>query len=631
MASAKKRIIQDKSGTQFFPITHTEAVIDNNGDTVEVRLGRKQDTLVSGTSIKTINNNSLLGSGNITISSGGQVTVDSALSSTSTNPVQNKVITSALNDKQDTISDLATIRSGAALGATALQSYTETDPTVPAWAKASSKPSYTASEVGAIASSLKGAANGIAELDSSGLVPSSQLPSYVDDVLEYNSKSAFPSTGETGKIYVDKATNLTYRWGGSAYVEISPSLALGTTSSTAFRGDYGNTAYTHATNKGSAFTSGLYKITTNSEGHVTAATAVEKADITALGIPSANTTYTNGTGLSLSGTTFSLAASGVTAGTYYKTTVDTYGRVTGGSYANLSAAINGDLTEGTSDPQDADYYIAQYAGGGTSTTTYHRRPHSALYNYINSKLAAAHAGLDKVGTITSVTKGTATSGGAVSTSGGAVTVQFPTIPTSLPASDVSAWAKAASKPSYALSEITGADDVKAIEALTGTSGLLKKTAANTWGLDTSTYLTASTLPARYIGNAAIQSSAQTAQNLGGIGNFTAAGTVSASDASFQALELKPSSASAGNGGYIDFHYNNSSSDYTTRIIENASGTIQIVGNAQVTGSLTSGGNQVEVQSNKVTSLSSSSTDTQYPSAKCVYDLIGDIETLINSL
>lgn len=142
--------------------------------------------------------------------------------------------------------------------------------------------------------SLKGAANGVAELDSSGKVPTSQLPAYVDDVLEYTNKASFPATGETGKIYVDKATNLTYRWSGSAYVEISPSLALGTTSSTAFRGDYGNAAYAHAvTNKGSAFTSGLYKITTNSEGHVTAATAVAKSDITALGIPSENTTYTN--------------------------------------------------------------------------------------------------------------------------------------------------------------------------------------------------------------------------------------------------------------------------------------------------------------------------------------------------
>lgn len=142
--------------------------------------------------------------------------------------------------------------------------------------------------------SLKGAANGVAELDSSGKVPTSQLPAYVDDVLEYTNKASFPTTGETGKIYVDKATNLTYRWSGSAYVEISPSLALGTTSSTAFRGDYGNAAYAHAvTNKGSAFTSGLYKITTNSEGHVTAATAVQKSDITDLGIPASDTTYTN--------------------------------------------------------------------------------------------------------------------------------------------------------------------------------------------------------------------------------------------------------------------------------------------------------------------------------------------------
>ena len=175
----------------------------------------------------------------------------------------------------------------------------------------------SASDVSAIATSAKGAANGVAELDSSGKVPSSQLPSYVDDVLEYSSKSGFPATGETGKIYVDTGTNLTYRWSGSAYVEISPSLALGTTSSTAFRGDYGNSAYAHAvTNKGSAFSSGLYKITTNSEGHVTAATAVAKADITALGIPGSdtNTTYSAGTGLSLSGTKFNHSNS-VTAGT----------------------------------------------------------------------------------------------------------------------------------------------------------------------------------------------------------------------------------------------------------------------------------------------------------------------------
>lgn len=85
----------------------------------------------------------------------------------------------------------------------------------------------------------KGANNGVASLDGTGKVPTSQLPSYVDDVVEYNSKSNFPSTGETGKIYIAKDTNLTYRWSGTAYVEISPSLALGETSSTAYAGDKG--------------------------------------------------------------------------------------------------------------------------------------------------------------------------------------------------------------------------------------------------------------------------------------------------------------------------------------------------------------------------------------------------------
>ena len=91
-----------------------------------------------------------------------------------------------------------------------------------------------------------GEANGVAELDSSGKVLSTQLPSYVDDVLEYASLSNFPATGETGKIYVAKDTNKTYRWSGSGYVEISASLALGDTSSTAFRGDWGTTAYNHS-------------------------------------------------------------------------------------------------------------------------------------------------------------------------------------------------------------------------------------------------------------------------------------------------------------------------------------------------------------------------------------------------
>lgn len=142
-----------------------------------------------------------------------------------------------------------------------------------------------------------------------GTIPQSVLPSYVDDVLEYTNLAAFPKTGESGKIYVADDTDKTYRWSGTAYVEISASLALGTTSSTAFRGDYGNTAYAHAQAKGSAFSSGLYKITTNSQGHVTAATAVTKSDITALGIPGSDTNTNTTYSLSKSGSTIILKGS----------------------------------------------------------------------------------------------------------------------------------------------------------------------------------------------------------------------------------------------------------------------------------------------------------------------------------
>lgn len=89
--------------------------------------------------------------------------------------------------------------------------------------------------------STKGQPSGLAELDSTGKVPAAQLPSYVDDVLEFSTKAQFPQTGETGKIYVAKDTNLTYRWTGTQYLEISQSLALGETPSTAYPGDKGKT------------------------------------------------------------------------------------------------------------------------------------------------------------------------------------------------------------------------------------------------------------------------------------------------------------------------------------------------------------------------------------------------------
>lgn len=85
----------------------------------------------------------------------------------------------------------------------------------------------------------KGAANGVATLDSNGLVPSSQLPSYVDDVIEAANFAALPAEGEGGKIYVTLDNNKTFRWGGSAYAEISASIALGETVGTAYEGSKG--------------------------------------------------------------------------------------------------------------------------------------------------------------------------------------------------------------------------------------------------------------------------------------------------------------------------------------------------------------------------------------------------------
>ena len=88
-------------------------------------------------------------------------------------------------------------------------------------------------------STLLGAVNGVASLNEIGKIPTSQLPSYVSDVLEFASFDRFPSKGEANKIYIALDTNKTYRWGGTVYVEIGSSLALGETSETAYAGDKG--------------------------------------------------------------------------------------------------------------------------------------------------------------------------------------------------------------------------------------------------------------------------------------------------------------------------------------------------------------------------------------------------------
>lgn len=72
-----------------------------------------------------------------------------------------------------------------------------------------------------------------------GLIPANQLPSYVDDIVEFQNKESFPGVGEQGKIYVDLNDNLTYRWSGSIYTEISKSIKLGETNLDAYPGDKG--------------------------------------------------------------------------------------------------------------------------------------------------------------------------------------------------------------------------------------------------------------------------------------------------------------------------------------------------------------------------------------------------------
>lgn len=90
-----------------------------------------------------------------------------------------------------------------------------------------------------LSSAHMGVADGVATLDSSGKIPTSQLPSYVSDVLEFPTFDKFPAKGEVNKIYIALDTNKTYRWGGTVYVEIGSSLALGETSETAYAGDKG--------------------------------------------------------------------------------------------------------------------------------------------------------------------------------------------------------------------------------------------------------------------------------------------------------------------------------------------------------------------------------------------------------
>ena len=214
-----------------FVVKPSEVIVDSALSTTSLNpvqnkvitnaLNSKQNSLISGTSIKTINSVSLLGSGNINIP---VITVDSATSSTSTNPLQNKVITASITGINTKLTPIST-----------------------AWNK-------------------KNTANGLLVLDTAGLVPSSNLPSYVDDVLDVYATYDQSATGtisnvklytdssktiavvpETGKIYIDVSSGkppYQFRWSGTAYVTLNTGgLIIGTISGTAFDGGKGQELY----------------------------------------------------------------------------------------------------------------------------------------------------------------------------------------------------------------------------------------------------------------------------------------------------------------------------------------------------------------------------------------------------
>lgn len=183
-----------------------------------------------------------------------------------------------------------------------------------------------------------GVANGVATLGADGKVPSGQLPSYVDDVLEFENKASFPAKGEAGKIYVSKDTNLTYRWSGSAYVEISASLALGETSSTAYAGDKGKALATRLTaveEKATANTTNISsvgtRVTNIENGTKAAGKATKLANARKISIAGDATGGADFDGSADKTINLTLANSGVAAGTYSAVAVDAKGRVTAGS------------------------------------------------------------------------------------------------------------------------------------------------------------------------------------------------------------------------------------------------------------------------------------------------------------
>ncbi len=157
----------------------------------------------------------------------------------------------------------------------------------------------------------RGVANGVATLDGAGLIPSTQLPAYVDDVLEFTDLAMFPVTGVSGKIYLDMVTNKTYRWGGSSYVYITSGAVDSVNGQT-----------------------GVVNVTSIVGNAGTATTLQTARSITITGDMSYAVSFNGSANVTATGV---LSNTGVIAGEYQNVTVDAKGRVVAGT--NFASAV----------------------------------------------------------------------------------------------------------------------------------------------------------------------------------------------------------------------------------------------------------------------------------------------------
>lgn len=279
---------------------------------------------------------------------------------------------------------------------------------VPAWAKEPTKPTYTPTEFGAVSTATIGAVNGVASLDSTGRVPSTQLPSYVDDVLEYANYSSLPSEGESGKLYVTLDTNKVYRWSGSTWISIDSGIALGETANTAYAGDKGK------------------------------ANADAISELQSL-IPSSATDSNQ-----------------IATQNDLGDKADKVGSATSGHFAGLDA--NGNLTDSGVSPSD---FIASSSLGtaaeldvavtGNASASQVVKGNDTRLTDARAPLSHSHLASDVTDLGTAATKNVPTSGNASSSQ--VVMGSDTRLTDSRTASDVYSWAKASTKPTYTASEV----------------------------------------------------------------------------------------------------------------------------------------------------------------------------------